>query len=91
MNQTALGHSANGAADRRSKRLPPVPVNYESLLNDAQCVGIRNLEGFGWQLYFIRRPLFQTPTVVMVGPDEGGYAVLNSEGCLDRQRDLVIR
>lgn len=82
---------AVNAPDRRLKGLPAVPANYETLLNDAQRVGVRNLEGFGWALYFIRRPLFQVPTVVMVGPNDTGYAVLNADGCLERQHDLTIR
>lgn len=91
MTSTGTGGGQGSGTDRRRKRLPAIPADYDLFLNEAQRVGVRNLEGFGWSLYFIRRPLFQTPTVVMQGPSIADYAVLNSEGCLERRHELVVR
>lgn len=69
----------------------PIPDNLKDYLNDAQMHTMRHLESFGWELKFIRRPVFQEPIAVMVGPKEGDYGVLEKDGELNRESEIVIR
>ncbi|MEW8014503.1 MAG: hypothetical protein AB2807_06900 [Candidatus Sedimenticola endophacoides] len=49
------------------------------------------MENFGWELKFIRRPLFQEPVAVMVDPSGKICGVLEESGELNRDSDIVIR
>lgn len=66
--------------DERRNGTPPIPDNIGSWLNDIQMRELHALEGFGWELVFIRRPLFQDPIIVMAGPNDGQYGVLELDG-----------
>ena len=52
-------------------------------LNDAQMMTLRGLEGFGWELKFIRRKPFQEPIAVIFDADRKKFAVLLPDGTLD--------
>ena len=52
-------------------------------LNDAQMMTLRGLEGFGWELKFIRRKPFQEPIAVIFDADRKKFAVLLPDGSLD--------
>ena len=43
----------------------PVPENLEEVLNEAQVRTLRSIRYFGWELHFVRRPLFQE--VIQIG------------------------
>jgi hypothetical protein len=43
-----------------------VPYGYETLLTEDQRYRVGACQRFGWELQFIRRPLFVTPTVVLL-------------------------
>lgn len=58
---------------------PAVPDNWPEYLNENQKIALRMYENFGYTLYFIRRPLFQVPTVVMYHEKEG-FTLLDDEG-----------
>ena len=60
-------------------------------LNDAQLLTLRGLEGFGWELKFIRRPMFQQPIPVVFDSDRRTYAVLLPDGTLDQNPGFDIR
>lgn len=77
----------------REKRIrqAPIPTNYMDLLNDDQKRTMQKMEQFGWELKFVRRPLFQVPTAVMVDPSGAVYGVLEENGDLNRNYDIVIR
>ncbi len=60
-------------------------------LSAEQASSLHNLEKFGWQLKFIRHPLFQGNVVVLHDPDSDHYAVLDSSGDLNQEHDLQIR
>lgn len=59
-------------------------------LNEAQDYTLAELERFGWELKFIRRPLFQDPMPVVSDADRNEHAVLLPNGELDRS-GLKIR
>jgi hypothetical protein len=56
-------------------------------LNDAQLLTLRGLEGFGWELKFIRRKPFQEPIAVIFDGDRKQFAVLKSDGTLDESHE----
>lgn len=60
-------------------------------LNEAQLLSLAALERFGWQIQFIRRPLFQDPIPVLVDGDRKSYAVLTPQGELDESPAFNVR
>lgn len=71
--------------------VPPVPENIVETLNEAQLHTLRRMENFGWELKFIRRPLFQDVLPVLVHLDSNKTGVLEEDGTLNMQRDLNLR
>ncbi len=76
--------------DKRNRQ-KPIPDNVEEYLNDDQMMALNQIEGFGWRLEFIRRPLFQEPTPVLFGPDNEQIGVLLEDGTIDKNPDIQIR
>ena len=60
-------------------------------LNAAQILTLRGLEGFGWELKFIRRAPFQQPIAVVSDGDRKKYAVLEPDGTLNEHPPFKIR
>jgi hypothetical protein len=77
--------------NERRKGVKPVPENFEELLNEAQLRTLRSIRRFGWQLYFIRRPLFQELVPVLINTESDKYAVLEANGSINEQVNLDIR
>ena len=76
--------------EKRNKQ-KPIPDNVEEYLNDDQMMALNQIEGFGWRLEFIRRPLFQEPTPVLFGPDNSQVGILLEDGTIDKSPDIQIR
>ena len=49
------------------------------------------MEGFGWELKFIRRALFQGIVPVLLHPDSDKAGILEDDGTLNLQSDTKIR
>ena len=77
--------------NERRKGVNPVPENFEELLNEAQLRTLRSIRRFGWQLYFIRRPLFQEVVPVLISRDGDKCALLEANGSINEQVNLDIR
>lgn len=60
-------------------------------LNDAQLATLSDLERFGWQLKFVRRPIFQPSIPVVFDSDRKTYAVLELDGSLNENPTFEIR
>lgn len=60
-------------------------------LNETQKQTLRELERFGWELKFVRRPLFQAPIPVVFDGDRKTFAVLEADGTLNENPGFVIR
>ncbi|MES2858645.1 MAG: hypothetical protein V4704_05645 [Pseudomonadota bacterium] len=60
-------------------------------LNAAQLETLTDLERFGWQLKFVRRPIFQPSIPVVFDSDRKTYAVLESDGSLNEHPPFDIR
>lgn len=60
-------------------------------LTDAQRAAINQLERFGWDLSFVRRPLFKDVIPVLKDPEHDRYAVMEADGSLNEDHHLIIR
>jgi hypothetical protein len=76
--------------DKRGTQ-PPVPDEIDMYLTDLQRISLSQLGDFGWHLAFVRRPLFESPTVVLLSPEEKQYAILEEEGSLDLDPQIRLR
>lgn len=69
----------------------PVPSNLEYYLSDSQLNSLRHLESSGWRLMFVRRPLFDSPTVVIQSPEQQHFAALEADGKLNLEPPTLLR
>lgn len=76
--------------DKRKGEVP-VPGNVENYLNEAQLAELHKIEGFGWKLVFVRRPLFQEIVVVVTDAGGGSIGVLEEDGRLNLDPDIETR
>ena len=77
--------------NERRKGMNLVPDNVEELLNEAQLCTLRSIGRFGWQLHFIRRPLFQEVVPVLISGEGDKCAFLEANGSINEQVNLDIR
>lgn len=75
--------------ERRGSRAPSAALRAQ--LTEDQRMTLCDLERFGWELKFIRRPPFQDPVVVVVDGDRKSFSVLNKDGSLDDHPKLRLR
>lgn len=76
----------------RRKGLPPIPDDLRAVLTAAQKIALRELEAFGWEIDYVRRPLFQDPRVIVRNPATGRQSVIEADGAVDHNPlDLVKR
>lgn len=68
-----------------------VPEDLSKLLSKEQQTSLASLEFFGWRVWFVRRPLFATPHVMLQHEESGLYALLAEDGSLDMEPDLPLR
>ena len=83
--------SQTAASSERRDRSKPIPYNLSEYLNDDQQFSLRQMESFGWQLSFIRRPLFQEQVVVVANEDSSQYGVLEQDGSINMQAMIDLR
>jgi hypothetical protein len=60
-----------------------LPADVLYYLNEVQRIALHSLENFGWQLAFIRRPLFVPPMVVVKNGDQTKFAILEDDGSVN--------
>lgn len=79
--------------DNKERRTTPPRAGRElrSDLNAAQLETLTDLERFGWQLKFVRRPIFQPSIPVVFDSDRKTYAVLEADGTLNEHPPFEIR
>lgn len=61
----------------------PLPADVFYYLNEVQRLALHSLENFGWQLAFIRRPLFVPPMIVVKNSEQSKFAVLEEDGSVN--------
>ena len=60
-------------------------------LNEEQLITLNELERFGWELKFVRRPPFQPSIPVVFDADRKTWAVLMPDGTLNENPGFKIR
>lgn len=68
-----------------------IPDNLKHILNETQLMMLGRMERFGWELKFIRRPLFMDVVPVLIHLDSQRIAVMENEGILNIESDIKIR
>lgn len=76
--------------ERRQDRLVHSAM-LRAQLNEDQLMTLCELERFGWELMFIRRPLFQDAIPVVIDGDRKTVSILRADGSLDDHPDLKLR
>lgn len=74
----------------RRRGAPPSSVQLLEQLNPSQLRMLRELECFGWELRFVRRPPFVEPIPVIFAGDDA-YITLRFDGSLVDQPPFDIR
>lgn len=69
----------------------PVPDDIDNYLNEEQKEVLEKIEVYGWNLKFIRRPLFQEPVAVVINSHGNSIGVLEEDGRLNIESDIIIR
>jgi hypothetical protein len=75
----------------RRKSAARIPNALKRELNAAQQATLVDLERFGWELKFVRRPLFREPVAVVFDADRSHFAVLQADGTLNENPGFDIR
>ena len=60
-------------------------------MNDAQLESLADLKRSGWQLKFVRRPIFEPSIPVVFDADRKTYAIVEADGGLNQHRPFEIR
>ena len=60
-------------------------------LNEDQKYMLADLERFGWELKFIRKPPFGVAVAVVFDPDRKRFGVLEADGTLNENPGFDIR
>lgn len=60
-------------------------------LNEDQLMTLHELERFGWELRFIRRPPFQDAIPVVIDGDRKSFSILKPDGSLDDNPHINMR
>lgn len=60
-------------------------------LNEDQRMTLAELERFGWELKFIRRPPFEPKIPIVLDPDRKKFAILEVDGTLNEHPPFKIR
>jgi len=60
-------------------------------LNESQLATLYSLERYGWELKFIRRPLFRQSIAIAFDADRKTFAVLEPDGTLNENPGFDIR
>lgn len=68
----------------------PTSVQLHAQLTEAQLGMVGELERFGWDLRFVRRPAFQPPMPVLFSGDDV-FLCLRADGTMDETSPLQTR
>ncbi len=78
------------SVDKRKGEMP-IPENLEDYLNESQMLTIHRIINFGWEIRFIRRPLFQYPVAVLWNPQGEQIGILEEDGRINLESDIQLR
>ncbi|HSC69338.1 MAG TPA: hypothetical protein VLC79_16720 [Cellvibrio sp.] len=89
--QSTLSERLQHIVDNRRGAQKAVPIDLSRYLNESQLLALHSLESFGWQLCFVRRPLFMQPVVVVANSEATQYAQLEEDGSVNLKPTLILR
>ena len=69
----------------------PIPENMEEILNEAQWQALSGIKYSGWELQFLRRPLFQDAVLVVHNSNDGRTGILEKDGRIRIQANIKVR
>ncbi len=77
--------------EEKRKGRKAVPEHIKSLLNEDQLAALPQLERFGWEIGFVRMPVFQ-PLVIGLYCETGDqYGILTEKGIIDTKPGMKAR
>lgn len=88
---TTLSERLQKILDDKRGMQNAVPIDLSRYLNESQLLALHSLEGFGWQLSFVRRPAFNPTTVVVSNSETHQYAVLEADGSVNLKPTIELR
>jgi hypothetical protein len=68
-----------------------IPANLEEMLNEAQKQALPGIEYLGWELRFLRKPLFQEPVFVVQNTNDGRIGTMDGDGRIRLQANIKVR
>jgi hypothetical protein len=77
--------------DDKRKGDNPIPDDLHEYLSYAQLALLNTIEGFGWSLKYVRRPLFRDSVVVVTSPDGSAIGILEDDGRLNLDPGIETR
>lgn len=77
-------------SDNRN-RMPAIPADLRAVLTDLQMMALRRIEGFGWELRFVRKTGLAVPIPVVSNPEGTTIGILEEDGRLNLDHGLRIR
>ena len=66
--------------DDRRKGNCSIPENLQEILDEAQQQVLPGVKYLGWELRFLRKPMFQAPELVMQNSSDGRTGILDANG-----------
>lgn len=69
----------------------PIPSSPAFFLNEKQLNGMEVLKKFGWELAFIRRPLYSEVVPVVMNDQEQAIGILDIDGILKINDEIKFR
>lgn len=88
---SSLAERLQQVVDNRRGAQKAVPIDLGRYLNESQLLALRSLENFGWHLWFVRRPLFMQPIVVVANAEATQHAQLEEDGSVNLKSPLQLR
>jgi len=89
--KSTLAERLQHVVDNRRGAQKAVPIDLGRYLNESQLLALHSLESFGWHLWFVRRPLFMQPIVVVSNAESTQHAQLEEDGSVNLKSPLNLR
>lgn len=89
--KSTLAERLQHVVDNRRGTQKAVPIDLGRYLNESQLLALHSLESFGWHLWFVRRPLFMQPIVMVANSESTQYAQLEEDGSVNLKPQLHLR
>ena len=68
-----------------------IPENLKEILTELQLMSLNKISSFGWELIFVRRPLFQEVVPVIKNNNGVQIGVLEEDGRINLEPEIALR